>query len=91
MDRGKDGAGVAYDTGIDLDQLEQQAGKRPVSQRFGQPQIGKKEAEVVGQGVKLQPAVRLRSASDARLLAVAIPTVSNRFIWDVDAASPSMA
>lgn len=51
----RDGAGVTHDTRADLDQLELQAGQRPVCHRFGQPDMAEEDGEVVGQSMELEP------------------------------------
>jgi hypothetical protein len=50
-----DGAGVAHDAGADLDQLQLQAGQRPVGYRLGQLDAAQEGGQVVGQCVQLQP------------------------------------
>lgn len=49
------GAGVAHDAGTDLDQLELQAGQRPIRHGFGQADIREEDSEDVGQCVELEP------------------------------------
>src|SRR3546814_7815579 len=49
------GAGVADDAGADLDQLELQAGQRPVRHGLGQFDAAQEGCQVVGQRVQLQP------------------------------------
>lgn len=50
-----DGAGVTDDADPCLDQLEQQAGQRPVSHRFRQVDATQEGSQIVGQRVQLQP------------------------------------
>ncbi len=50
-----DGAGVAHDAGTLLDQLQLQAGQRPVGNFFGQIDAAQEHSHVVGQRVQLQP------------------------------------
>ena len=46
---------MADDAGSDLDQLELQAGQRPISHRLGQLDAAQEGGQVVGQRVQLQP------------------------------------
>lgn len=50
-----DGAGVTDDTRPDLDQLQLQAGQRPVRHGLGQFDAAQECCQVVGQCVQLQP------------------------------------
>ena len=49
-----DGAGVAHDAGADLDQLELEAGQRPVGHFLGQFDTAQEGCQVVGQHMQLQ-------------------------------------
>src|SRR3546814_17764250 len=51
------GAGVADDPGADLDQLELQAGQRPVRHGLGQFDAAQESCQVVGQRVQLKPII----------------------------------
>lgn len=50
-----DGAGVAHDAGADLDQLELEAGQRPVGHGLLQFDAAQEGSQVVDQRVQLQP------------------------------------
>jgi hypothetical protein len=50
-----DGTGMAHNAGACLDQLELQAGQRPVGHFFGQFDAPQEGGQVVGQCVQLQP------------------------------------
>ena len=50
-----DGTGVTDDAGADLDQLQLQAGQRPVGHSLGQLYAAQEGGQVVGQRVQLQP------------------------------------
>ena len=52
---GGDGAGVTYHAGPDLDQLELQAGQRPVGHGLWQLDAAQEGGQIVGQRVQLQP------------------------------------
>ncbi len=50
-----DGTGMTHDPGTDLDQLELEAGQRPIGHGLRQFDAAQEGCQVVGQRVQLQP------------------------------------